>query len=521
MPYVSLERKTFQVQQRWSLLAPGITDPDSDNYYSNVALPANLRSMLWSANSATLNARKSVIHPDGYRAGYATLISGDSTPPLPLTQTHKYKVPVKTPGFAKRVRSGEIIMNPYHVGEVSVYAYPGNVVTSETIETDRAFSLGAGVVPNGCVRRGSKGRIFVTDGKDHYFSSSGGIFYATFYTMRRSFYNPIIPLSAESVVDKLLSDEAIDTALVTGVVSDANSQSLDLLTQLAELPEAIQMFTNISSRVIKLCRDFRSGNIDLLSRYRRNRRDLMERFDSTVRTIRKREVRERVRERLIQKATRQNNRELQKLVTDFTTALSKLWLTFRYGIMPLVYAAEDIAGLQGDALASFNTERGKVTHSKTLWPIPGWSLDASLSTTHKCVDKRKYTSDTLSGRGISSVLSMDLPTTIWELIPLSFVVDWFINIGDYVSALAGVDLNLQELMSYSWLHEGSFTYSQPAYGRKTVYNVKTYHRAIINPDDYIGLCLNIDLNPKRLADSMALLWRPSRLALTNFLKKRN
>ena len=91
--------------------------------------------------------------------------------------------------------------------------------------------------------------------------------------------------------------------------------------------------------------------------------------------------------------------------------------------------------------------------------------------------------------------------------PYSFVIDWFVNIGDTLSALFGIDFYLEQGQTYSWRVNVSATYTSTN-GVKAIYSIDGYRRDIINPNDYIGLCVEPEINLKRAIDSVALSWAP-------------
>lgn len=130
---------------------------------------------------------------------------------------------------------------------------------------------------------------------------------------------------------------------------------------------------------------------------------------------------------------------------------SSLWLEHRYGWLPLMY---DIKG-HIDAFErndyqfwrksygnSMNTGRYSNTGQWTYVPGAGMTSGFTWSDVHEQVTKVRcgiYYIDTLDyERRVASSLGLDLwssPQIVWEIIPFSFVVDWFINIGDWLEAI--------------------------------------------------------------------------------------
>jgi hypothetical protein len=135
-------------------------------------------------------------------------------------------------------------------------------------------------------------------------------------------------------------------------------------------------------------------------------------------------------------------------------ALSNQWLEYRLGMIPLLSDLEDaqkalIFGL--DKLqAVMRTKRGTVKikqenlvcQSGSNYPEIGYTMFWSglASCEHKCTTKvyyfdRPFMQDakTLQNMGLSPT---QLTTLVWNLIPLSFVVDRFYRVGKWLDAIS-------------------------------------------------------------------------------------
>lgn len=130
---------------------------------------------------------------------------------------------------------------------------------------------------------------------------------------------------------------------------------------------------------------------------------------------------------------------------DYSQELAGLWLTYRYGILPLIYDIEGhLKAFQDKNLEPLRkTARGKFKDSgkyTDLVNTSGSSMISSITLT----DKVSWTRECRAGviyepsRSLENALGLtlaNLPTAIWELTRLSFVADWFFNTGDYLAAL--------------------------------------------------------------------------------------
>lgn len=124
------------------------------------------------------------------------------------------------------------------------------------------------------------------------------------------------------------------------------------------------------------------------------------------------------------------------------------WLTHRYGILPLLGDIDDLRHLTRDVLAprhfDFRRRRAKKTLSSTsvrtaitgLRPVP-MSLYGQMVTTS---DVTVYASAfyRADGQTTGAQLGIDassVPTLLWELVPFSFVVDWWLDVGTWIRAI--------------------------------------------------------------------------------------
>lgn len=141
-------------------------------------------------------------------------------------------------------------------------------------------------------------------------------------------------------------------------------------------------------------------------------------------------------------------RRPKKIIQATGLTVFGTWLELRYGLRPLVKSIQDLAGMANKQLSRIDPDRIKTVRSKLKHTsfITGNSIGGSSAT---LLTNGKYNgTSNVTVRGIvyykqSANLSAarrwgvgvaNLPEIAWELTRLSFVVDWFLTIGPWISS---------------------------------------------------------------------------------------
>jgi hypothetical protein len=130
--------------------------------------------------------------------------------------------------------------------------------------------------------------------------------------------------------------------------------------------------------------------------------------------------------------------------------LADTWLEYKFGWAPLISDLEsglDALRRISESRPAFKPVRGSGEVSKDISPAPEKVIDGGVS----YIINRKYT--IVASAKIYGVVSLDVGglsvpqselglrldrfvPTLWELIPYSFIVDYFSNVGDIISSWA-------------------------------------------------------------------------------------
>ena len=314
-----------------------------------------------------------------------------------------------------------------------------------------------------------------------------------------------------------------DHTLVTSALAGANEGKIDILTTLAEMPETIGSVISGLRLVAKLSKDAKNKEFSLTRNSARSRAKLDAKLEADLAKIdEQRRGANKHRQRLLdnhaRKVKRLHRRNVETLLKELNDGLASIWMNFRYNIMPNVYAVDDALKFLASFYNEYDSSRAKDAITVPISGLPdGWVAATSLewNISHKCLVKSRYAiNQNLSSR-ILSHGSANLAKTVWELGTRTFVVDWFINAGDYLIALLGIDMSEERKTSYSWHLQQNLAFVHERTGAKVFVDIKNYERQIINPYDCISLTVGNNLNLFRLIDSVAMLWPPVKRLLSS------
>lgn len=236
-------------------------------------------------------------------------------------------------------------------------------------------------------------------------------------------YSPILDPTSDSIVRQVQSDKAVNKLL-----ENLKDSSINIAQAYAEREETIKTVTNTIKTVASTLTNLRRGN-----------------FAGAAKALG------------IKPPKRAGRRFKQSYASaetanDVANAVTGGWLALQYGWKPLLQdvhgAAELLAKINlhgenpntiyavasGRSFRKFKDRKAEVSNPGSN--VRGYSqtiktMDASIAYLYKV----RYSRSSPTLKSLASVGITNPALLAWELVPYSFVVDWFLPIGNWLSGL--------------------------------------------------------------------------------------
>lgn len=369
-------------------------------------------------------------------------------------------------------KAGKIVVSPRSVGSVIVRDQP--VIESGT--PDRTYSapcyspkmLSKAVVAHEPCRNKSEMAFSMVEG-NYYFGNMYDLGVTGTYSIMGKYqrftnatlstlltmYRPDVE-RAVAAIESTYAGCPHSSDLFTAAASELNESVFDITTEVAELPSLIGSIIEMLKKALLFYRETRQ-KVKLLKRN-------------------------------------------PKTVADLPAEIAKLWMTYRYGVQPIAYSVVDALNQLEMSGVLYRTVRRGQAHALPL-ACTGWSFASPLNVTERAWGKGRFAAaSNINGLGLNPFVSA------WELIPLSFVVDWFLNVGDVISALVpSVDFEERQF-TRSTRCQQTIIGTHIASGTQVPFAINLYDCYSVNPIDLIGLNFDALLSIKQKLDGLSLVW---------------
>lgn len=398
------------------------------------------------------------------------------------------KSQVRTPNYKERVRRGEIIVNDARLAtctievgdadDITKLAAAGSYIISYASLTRYGVNLDI-------VKAGTHGTIqyHVVDGWGYQWQIA----------FDRSRIKRVTKVNLSQKIDldffaRNLVSECLGADLPDGFfqecLAEADSGYFDFLTNMAELPKTLQWVADIVRQCMGVYRGFRRGEFQLVKN-----------IDTVKRRMRG-------------KITKKQYVNLKRELKDYLSALADLRLQYRYAALPLAYSLEDAAVALERIEVQYERYRTRDLLNKEVPLPPGFTQEnLFVEQTLRVMIKHEYDVRNLASQ-VRKAIQANLFVTLWELVPGSFIADWFFPVGQLLARLSPKP-SLQEKATWSVKAEINQTLQYRYDGDKTIplnIRVESYRRDVFNPREWNFSLFEPSINNDRILDTFALSW---------------
>lgn len=274
--------------------------------------------------------------------------------------------------------------------------------------------------------------------------------------------------------------------VITECLADANTGMVDLLTSAAEMPQLIASLFQGCKTILRLFKDAKKRELRLYDKVAKLRAQQAKLAG-------------------IDKPTRDHLnqiRQVEKTIKDLLDAVTDVWLTYRLNIYPTAKTIEDTIKASDMLESKFIRFRELKVVDLDPPKIPGWEVSGKLQYEFRCFIKRGA-----QRADMFDVLFSSNPwLTAWELVPLSFVVDRYMSIGNLLASLAPRNPKVSDGTTISWKVSGAFSYVHPDSGATVTVKPSLYKRNVINPNSFVCLTFPEERSFHQQLDHLALSW---------------
>lgn len=177
--------------------------------------------------------------------------------------------------------------------------------------------------------------------------------------------------------------------------------------------------------------------------------------------------------------------------------IASIWLWYRYAVQPLAYDIKNLLDYMEREFKEYRSYRRGRTHTLEF-EHDGWT--GSIEAVDRCLIRHEYDYSHFDG------MMFNKWRTAWELLPLRFIVDWFVNVGDVLVATQPPTHAKQIKQTYSTRVKGNLILTHPEYPGRVVISIDSYARGLNNNLSYTDIEFRPNMSWQRYADAMAIFW---------------
>ena len=166
--------------------------------------------------------------------------------------------------------------------------------------------------------------------------------------------------------------------------------------------------------------------------------------------------------------------------------MAEIWLSYRLSIEPSILTLVDFVESLRSLSVDYYRWRGRSQQDLTdrltdltKRLLPSWELRSVPSCDYHVFIKRGFTEMGM----IPPSWSANFATTAWELVPLSFMIDRVISIGNFISGITTQSSWTYEGATQSWKLNGDIALLHPSTGCRVNLRTSGYKRNVINPSN--------------------------------------
>lgn len=166
-------------------------------------------------------------------------------------------------------------------------------------------------------------------------------------------------------------------------------------------------------------------------------------------------------------STRRIKKTIRRIAQGKLAFVGNSWLAYQYGIRPTISTAYGLlkwSYRNAQRKVSVSARSTKVSEGQGIVPVYGENWVVKSKRSSRVLIKAQFSIGDETLFNASRLTSLNPLAIAWELVPYSFVVDWFLDVGSYLQSFEASFLNGISFHSGfrtdTYLHESSCEFSK-------------------------------------------------------------